>query len=132
MSSETLENEVPSNAKESSEDEIAFDYIKSNHFRVIKASGAVGGISPRGDFVINLFSERPPIPLHVVYRIENDKMGKEIEAERLSRESIIREVEVCAMMDLASAKSLANWINKTLQDFQSLLDEAKAGEGKDQ
>ena len=40
---------------------VAFDYIKGQHFRAIRADGAIGGITPSGSIHFALYSERHPI-----------------------------------------------------------------------
>ena len=44
------------------EHEVAFDFIKSEYFRVIHADGALGGPTPQGLVHMAFYSERPPIP----------------------------------------------------------------------
>ena len=76
--------------------EIAFDYIKSNFFRVIHADGAFGGLAPNGNIHMALFSERQAIPTKVVYSVEGTGIGPEISDKREEREALVREVEVDA------------------------------------
>ena len=50
--------------------ELEFDFIKSNFFRVIKADGAFGGISPNGSIHMALYSERSAIPTKTFHSLE--------------------------------------------------------------
>src|SRR5438874_108790 len=81
--------------------QLAFDYIKSPHFRALRADGAIGGVTPNGQIHIALYSERPPIPQRVVHRItEENKLGEEIEHQRVSRDAIVREMDADVFLTL--------------------------------
>ena len=92
-------------------DEIEFHYIKSNSFRTVHCDGVWGGTTPRGYITMSFYSERAPIPNRLIHSVAADgRVGKEISEKRISREGIIREVEVEVIMDLAMAKSTAEWL----------------------
>lgn len=52
--------------------QVAFDYIKSNFFRVVHADGVTGGGTPNGSIHLAFFSERGPIPQREVRSINAD------------------------------------------------------------
>ncbi len=108
---------------------ISFHYLKGNHFRVIHVDGANGGVAPSGFIQMGLFSERVAIPRLMVYRIREDgKLGEEIQDQRESREGIVREVEVLAVIDPPTARSIALWLNNHADIAESLnLRAAKGG-----
>lgn len=92
-------------------DEIEFHYIKSNSFRAVHCDGVWGGTTPRGYITMNFYSERAPIPNRLKHAVEPDgRVGKEIAEGRITREGIIREVEVEVIMDLEMAKSVVDWL----------------------
>lgn len=98
--------------------EIAADFIKSNSFRVIHVNGAIGGITPNLEIAVSLYNERLAIPQRVVYAVGAEgRITGEVEAKRASRDGIVREVEVCAHMNLQAAKGLADWLNKQISDL---------------
>jgi hypothetical protein len=89
------------------------DYIKSNFFRVIHADGVWGGPTLQGNIQACFFSERAPIPRRVVYRVSEDAtVGDEIIEERVSRDSMVREVEVEVVLSLQTAKILRDWCRR--------------------
>lgn len=99
---------------------LKFNYIKSNLFRVIHADGVWGGATPQGRIHVSLFNERTPIPQQTVHEITPEgKLGPEIVGERITKDGIVREVEVEAIMDLDVAKSLAKWLNEKIQIMES-------------
>ncbi len=109
------------------EQRLKVDYIKSNFFRVIHADGLFGGLTPRGNIQMEIWSERQPIPRQSSYRVivEGDGspvLGDEVMDERQSREAFIREVEVGIVIDLELAKSMIDWLKTRV----AALEEARA------
>lgn len=113
---------------------IAFDYIKSNSFRVLHVDGAHGG-PHRDGLVLNLYSERKPIPKTTVHPItqlpDQEKaysIGDELVEKRKELPALVREVEACVIMNRATAESIAKFIIEQLQielPGQELLKDAK-------
>jgi hypothetical protein len=99
--------------------EITFHQIKSNEYKTVYASGAIGGITVNSLININFFSERPPIPNELTYEI-NDKgqLGKEI--GRISKKGIVRDIQVGVFMDISGAKSLIEWLNEQIIKVEKL------------
>jgi hypothetical protein len=80
---------------------VRFDYIKSPQFRVVHVDGAYGGITPRGQLFISLYSERLPIPTAIVHQLNpNGQLGDEILSERETRKGVVREVEIGLQFDI--------------------------------
>jgi hypothetical protein len=118
--------------------EIAFDYIKSNQFRVIHMNGAFGGLSPNGaEIHMALFNERRPLPRKTVYSIAGGRLGGEDLSKRESRAAFVREVEVDVIMSIESAVNLRIWLDdkiaqltKAQQAAVDLAQKANAGQQK--
>ncbi len=98
--------------------EITFHYIKSNHYRVVHADGAWGGITPRGLIQINFYSERQAIARQTVHPLQGETLGEEIRERRQSRNGPVREIEVGAIMDLSSARSLRKWLDEKIGELE--------------
>lgn len=101
--------------------EIEFDYIKSNFFRVVRADGAFGGLSPNGAIHMGIYSERQPIPKKVVHAVQEGKLGPELLEKRDVRKSIIREMEVDVVLDITQAIGLRQWLDEKIQQYQNLV-----------
>lgn len=101
---------------------VVFHYIKSNYFRVIYATGVQGGISPKGDIEIAFFNERNPLPERIAHSLtkpsglptDDVMLGPEIAAERVSKEGVVREVEVQIVMNRATAQAVHQWLGQHL------------------
>lgn len=102
---------------------IKFDYIKSNHFRVIHVNGVHGGVSIKGDGIqMALFNERTAIPKSETYSIEHKKNGATLKGllKAESRNTIVREVEVEAILDIATAKAFHGWLGEKIDQLEGL------------
>lgn len=98
-------------------DSLEFHYQKTSQYRVHHADGCVGGPTPRGQFSLSFFSERPPIPkIGKRSVIANDgkqaTMGPEEPVEVLS--GIVRQVEATVMMDLRTTQELYQLLGEQL------------------
>jgi hypothetical protein len=99
---------------------IKFDYIKSNFFRVARADGAWAGTNGFSDVVLSFYSERTPIPRQVVHSITEQKaLGDEILAERITRDAVVREVEISLSMSLGVAQSLHDLLAQQIREIES-------------
>ena len=61
-------------------------YEKSKDYRLIPVTGAYGGISPRGDVIIDFYVERLDSPKEVTMEIDED--GKATEKSRVGQRYI--------------------------------------------
>jgi hypothetical protein len=89
---------------------IAYDYIKSQIFRVIRADGAIGGITPTGHIHFALYSERRAIPRREVYEVKGKASLQKIDSETVSRDSFVREMDVDVIVNVDTAESLGLWL----------------------
>ena len=102
-------------------DRISFDYIKGKDFRVIRADGAIGGITPNGYIHFALYSERQAIPRRQVFALSEDGVvGEMIEAETITRGSIVREMDVDVFLRPDIAKALHQWLGEHLERIEAL------------
>jgi hypothetical protein len=99
---------------------IRFHYIKSNEFRTIHVDGIHGGLTPQGLIQMAVFSERFPIPRETVHSVAEKGLGPEIRQERVSREGIVREVDVNLIMSATQARSIAKWLNGKAQEWDKV------------
>jgi hypothetical protein len=99
--------------------EIRFDYVKSNHFRVVHVDGVHGGARPNANSIhMALFNERNAIPKSETYSVTEGRLGPPVKADR--REAVIREVEIDAVMDLNTAKALRQWLDQAIGAVEQL------------
>ena len=104
---------------------IRFHYIKSNYWRVIKAEGAIGGITPSGDIFFSLYNERVPLPDVTVQAIENGQLSPEIIEQRKTQEGILREIEVGVNMSVSTARALIVWLQEKVNIIEQFHESTK-------
>ena len=108
---------------------VAFDYIKSQQFRTIRADGAIGGITPSGMIHFALYSERHPIPRRLVHEVGADgELGPLIDSETIARDAIVREMEVDIFLTPPVAKSLYKWLGEKISDLERTIGKIKEDE----
>jgi len=105
--------------------ELSVSYIKSSQFRVVSAQGAYGGFAPRGHFALTVFSERSAIPQETILQVDPiTKTGTETVTK--TRAGIVRELEVCLMLDKQSLIELHRWIGQHLDALKKLEEDGYA------
>jgi hypothetical protein len=111
---------------------ISYDYIKGNDFRVIHVDGVWGGNAPNfGRIHMAVFSERWPIPKRTVNRlIAEGTVGEEIFEERITRNAVVREIEVNLVMDIDTATVMRDWLTDKINKYQQKIEEHKTSKTK--
>jgi len=110
---------TPSSGNGDAGDQLAFDYIKSQYFRVIRADGMIGSVTPNGFIHVIFFSERPAIPRRIVYKLTSSgELGPEIESERVSRDSVVREMDADLFINLSTAISFRDWLTQRIDELK--------------
>jgi hypothetical protein len=99
---------------------IKFHFIKANYFRAVHADGAFGGITPQGHVQMAVYSERRPIPLEITNTFDGNQVGPEILEERVSKEGIVRELEVDLIMTVEVARSMQHWLEEQIAKWDEL------------
>lgn len=114
---------------------VVFEYIKSQHFRVIHADGAIGGITPSGNVHVAFYSERPAIPRMMVHEANPDgSLGKLLPEQTVKRPGVIREMDVDVVLNLSGVESLLVWLKdrkKELVKIKKQLSDKEEPSGVD-
>lgn len=100
---------------------VKFFYSKSSLFRVVLADGAWGGLTPELNIFFALFNTRPPIPQILAQRIQEDgTLGEEIPESRVTKDGILREVEVGVTMTPENVRSLIDFLKGRLEQIDKI------------
>jgi hypothetical protein len=106
--------------------QITFKYIFTYDYNPKYANGAHGGISPRGELVMNFYHERTPLPNSVSHEItSNGTIGPEtaVDPKDLSS-SLVRYVSTGVVLNLHTARELHGWLGDKIREFET-LDQAR-------
>jgi hypothetical protein len=97
-------------------------YIFPKDYNPVFVNGAYGGLSPRGDIVVNFFLERPALPNSQTYEINDGKIGTEIIEERDPTDlqgSIVRYISQGIILDYKNAKELQRWLGSHIEQLEN-------------
>lgn len=109
---------------------IKFEYEILPTYNSYAISGAYGGLTAAGEVVANFFHERGPIPRKQEYQVQDGKLQEPPILEE-KKDAIIRDVLFSVSMSPPVARSLANWLNKKADIYETKLLEQKEGASKD-
>jgi hypothetical protein len=105
---------------------VRFHFQNSNQFRVVRADGAWGGVTPELELFFSLYNTRPAIPQLLVHPINPDgTLGPDIPELKVSKEGFVREVEVGVIMQKQHVAALIEFLKDRLAFIESV--EARAG-----
>ncbi len=104
---------------------LVINYLKSNFFRVVHADGAWVGLTPSLAVNVVLFSERSALPQRMTHELTpGGEIGAEVVSERLSKDGLVREMEVSLIMQPDRIKALID----VLQNMLVRIDQASKTE----
>ncbi|MBJ6799354.1 hypothetical protein [Geomonas propionica] len=104
------------------QNEMTFKYIFTYDYNPVYVNGAHGGISPRGELVINFYLERQPLPNSISHEItQAGTIGPETEVEPsdLGR-SLVRQVINGVVVNHQTARELHFWLGEKLKELDAL------------
>lgn len=107
--------------------EITFKYIFTYDYNPVYVNGAHGGVSSRGELVVNFYMERPPLPNEITNELNpNGTIGGTIAVDPADfNNSIVRFVPTGVVLNLQSAQDLHQWMGEKIKEM-TLLEQAKA------
>ncbi|SNB48049.1 hypothetical protein [Geobacter sp. DSM 9736] len=107
--------------------EVTFKYVFSYNYNPVYVNGAHGGVSPRGEIVVNFYLERPALPNSITHEINpNGTIGSETaqEPEDL-KNSLVRFVSDGVILNYESARNIHHWLGERIKELEA-IERAKA------
>ncbi len=104
-----------------------FKYVFTYDYNPVYVNGAHGGVTPRGELVINFYQERQPLPNSITQELNpNGTVGAEVavEPEDLNR-SLVRFVSNGVVLSHSTARELHYWLGEKLKEMEA-VEQAKA------
>ena len=102
--------------------EITFKYVFNYGYNPVYVNGAHGGISPRGELVMNFYLERPPLPNAITHEINpNGTIGDQVgeEPENL-KSSVVRFVDTGVVLNYEAARNIHFWLGERLKELEAI------------
>lgn len=109
---------------------VNFYYQKSNLFRVIHADGAWGGLTPDLQVFFSLFNSGPAMPQMMGYELRPEGTLEDIPAMAVSKDGIVREVEVGIVMSPENVKALIAFLEGRLRTLETIKNAAGQTQAK--
>jgi len=106
------------NIEQQDNPKIKFHFVKSNNFRVIHVDGVFGGMTPRGQLSMGVFSERIPFPDFLVHEFDESN-GTFKEIARTGRDGVLREIEASLVMDIDVAEAFSVWLLRHIDEVRT-------------
>ena len=106
--------------------EMTFKYIFTYDYNPVYVNGAHGGISPRGELVMNFYLERQPLPNAISHEITPvGGIGPEtdVDPSDLNR-SLVRHITNGVVVNYQTARELHYWLGEKLKEMEA-LDQAR-------
>lgn len=117
--------------------EVKFKYIFAHDYNPIYVNGAHGGVTPRGELVVNFYLERQPLPHAITHEINsNGTVGSEsiLDPADLTN-TLVRFVENGVVLNHQSARDIHFWLGEKIREMEqieqvkaSISDGQQAGE----
>lgn len=99
---------------------IKFKYVFAPDYNPTYTNGAFGGVTPRGEIILNFYLERHGLPEAQIHEIEKGKLSEEYELEPKDQASnMVRYVNSGIILSYESAKAIHFWLGKQIKKFES-------------
>lgn len=101
---------------------IKYIYEAADDYKIIYVNGAAGSVTGNSELKFDFFQEYSPFLEFSVRPIEGNRLGEEIGTSGDKTEvEMIRERKVGIIMSLEKAKSIGNWMIRTVEEFEKKL-----------
>lgn len=123
------ENNLAAHEEDQAPRQVTFEYNQSNLFRVVHVEGAIASVSPNLGINIFFWSEHHSIPLAITYEVSPEgALGREI--ERITRNTIVREIEVSMSMSIDTAKSIIELLETAVKQAVTQIEQIQDKQGQ--
>lgn len=92
-------------------------------------NGAFGGITPRNELSMHLFSERHPIPKNVKHKVNKDGTLSD-EIITLKDGDAVRLIQSSVILDVTTAIAIRNWLDDRIKSIETLEGQNKGKKQK--
>ena len=106
-----------------------FVFHRAADYRTVAANAVWGGVTPRGDILVEFALETIEDPESVVNSVRSDgKLGDEL--SRIPREvTFRRELQVGVVLSVDNAESIGQWLIAKAAELKKLTQGGQPGEG---
>lgn len=91
-----------------------FKYVIPDHLQDCYVNGAWGGVTPRKEIHMHLYSERLPIPKLSIHDINKDGTLSKKEVQ-IKGGNVVRLIQSSVIMDVGAAVAIRTWLDKMIK-----------------
>jgi len=103
-----------------------FKYVIPDHLQDCYVNGAWGGVTPRREIHMHLYSERHPIPLEITHNVKkNGTLGKSKEV--VMGGDVVRLIQSSVVFDLNTAIAIRDWLSNMIEALEKPEEGKKEG-----
>jgi hypothetical protein len=113
-----------------SQSKIAFKYKFEECYNPIYVNGAVGGVTPFGEVVVNFYLERQPVPYSETHLVKDGAIGDLISRNPTDDDetlTVVRYISNGVVMSEESATRIYNWLGERLTQLKQMKENTKDG-----
>jgi hypothetical protein len=102
--------------------EFKFKYIFTYDYNPVYVNGAHGGVTPRGELIVNFYQERQPLPNAITHELNpNGTIGKEVAVEPGDlNKSLVRFVSNGVVLSHQTARELHYWLGEKIKEMEAM------------
>ena len=102
--------------------QIKYKYKFNETYNPIYVNGAIGGLSPQGEIIVNFYLERNSLPKVQSFEVdEGTGIGKLSETEPQDYEqSFIRYIENGVILNYKTAKEVHRWLGEHISSLEKI------------
>jgi hypothetical protein len=108
--------------------EVTYSYERHPDYRIVYANGAVGGATPRGEIMYDLFIEFVGVPEETVHSVTPEGLGPEI-GRKPESPPFTRQSQIGVVMTPGQAKSFGTWLINQVEIMERKQGERRPGNG---
>lgn len=102
------------------EKKLTFKYKFAKDYNPKYVNGAYGGIGPRGEFIINFYLERLPVPHSDIHTITEDGQLSDLKdrSPKDLESTLIRFVDTGVVLNMETAKKIHQWLGAQINQLE--------------
>jgi hypothetical protein len=102
--------------------ELKFKYSFADDYNPVYVNGAHGGLTPRGELVVNFYLERTGLPNAIIHEITPaGALGAEIAQEPAdANNTLVRFIEAGIILNGENARIFHAWLGERIKELDSM------------
>jgi hypothetical protein len=128
MATSRLQPIQQSGSKQIQIKKVKIDYLKPSTYTPMYVTGVIGGATPKGDILINFYTDLSGIPESQLFNVNEGKLGEEIIDKRIpsivkngDTVTLYRQVQSGVIISINEAKELRLWLDTQISIVESQL-----------